>query len=115
MAAEHETYNQDERELLLYLGTAVWQMMMSAPIKTRRVSDKQIDAAEEKNTKMAEYFVDEPLDNFESTARLVFEDYNQCYVLEYVLEALMEEDEDVEINDDSIGLMFLNLKTVIDC
>jgi hypothetical protein len=117
MAAEHETYNQDERELLLYLGTAVWQMMRLAHKKPVSVSDEQIDEVEETNIKMVEYFMEEPSDSFEHTTRLVFKDYNQRYVLEYVLEALMEEDdeEELEIRDESKGLMFLNLKTVIDC
>jgi len=117
MAAEHETYNQDERETLLLIGTAVWQMMSQAPQKPKQVTENQLDEIEEKNVKMVEYFMGESSDSFERSAALAFKDYNQMHVMEYVLEALIEEDEDdeVDIRDESKGLMFLNLKTVIDC
>ena len=42
--------------------------------------------------------------------------YSQPEVLKYVVEAIMEQpDEDCVIRDENLGVMFLDLKTVIDC
>jgi len=116
MATNNDVYNQEERELLLYLGLAVWKMMRSGPQKPPQVTEERLDEIRNKNFEMAEYFVGEPDSTFEDTVRMIFENYNQRYVLEYVLDALFEEDEeDVEIRETSKGYIFLDLKTVIDC
>jgi hypothetical protein len=43
--------------------------------------------------------------------------YGQPEVLGYVVEALVEavEDEDLSLTDDNLGVMMIDLKTVIDC
>ncbi|MDZ7260934.1 MAG: hypothetical protein ONB05_02280 [candidate division KSB1 bacterium] len=117
MAVDQGILNQDERELLLYLGIAVWRMMSQGDKKLVKVSEKRLEQAIQKNEKMLEYLEGEPTQNFDQTVEMIFKDYNQKEVLKYVIEALFEEEEDEEenIRDEVKGLMAMDLKTVIDC
>lgn len=116
MAVDDEQFNQDERELLLYLGVVVWKIMSRGNKPLPQVDEEMIDSAEEKNINMLEYLEGETETGFYETTASVLEGYNQPQVLRYVVEALMEEDEEgVDIREDNIGMMMIYLKTVIDC
>ncbi|MCL0078760.1 hypothetical protein M1O56_03740 [Dehalococcoidia bacterium] len=116
LAVDHDILTQDERELLFYIGTVVWQIMSrgSKPLPT--ITEEDIDDAEARNIKMTEYLQGETETGFVEATRTILNNYGQPEVLRYVVEALMEEPEkDVVIRDDSIGALFLDLKTVVDC
>lgn len=116
IAVDGQQFNEDERELLLYLGVVVWMMMSRGNNPLPKVTEKMIDDAEEKNIKMLEYLEGETETDFYETTDTILQDYNQPEVLRYVVEALMEDDdEDVDIQEENIGLMMIYLKTVIDC
>jgi hypothetical protein len=116
MVVDNEQFNRDERELLLYLGTVVWKIMSRGNKPLPSVTEKMIVAAEEKNIKMLEYLEGETTTDFYDTTATIIEDYNQPEVLRYVVEALMEDDEEeVDIQEQNIGMMMIYLKTVIDC
>lgn len=117
MAVDHDVLNQDERELLLYLGVAVWQTMSQGTKRIPGVTERILDAAEAKNNKMAEYLGGETgEEGFLQATKTIISNYGQPEVLRYVVEALMEEPEEgCVIRDENIGIMFLDLKTVIDC
>jgi hypothetical protein len=85
----------------------------SAPLSL--VTEKALDKAEESNMKMIEYLMDESEPDFTETTRTMIENYGQPEVLRYVVEALVEAAEDEEVSEDHIGIMMLDLKTVIDC
>ncbi len=116
LAVDHDLFNDDERQLLLCLGVVVWQIMSqrSRPLPT--ITEDQLDAAEAKNVKMAEYLQGETEEGFMEATRTMISNYGQPAVLRYVVEAIMEEPEEgCVIRDDSRGIMLLDLKTVIDC
>lgn len=117
MTAGDDFLNQDERELLLYLGIVVWQIMKKGAVPVKRVSEKAIDDHEEKNMKMLEYLEGESDQELIDTVELIIENYNQVEVLKYVVEALMEgiDDEEDDVRYENIGMMMIFLKTVIDC
>ena len=116
IAVDGQQFNEDERELLLYLGVVIWMMMSRENNPLPKVTEKIIDDAEEKNIKMLEYLEGETETDFYETTDTILQDYNQPEVLRYVVEALMEDDdEDVDIQEENIGLMMIYLKTVIDC
>lgn len=116
MAVDHDLLNEDERELLVYLGVTVWQIMSEGNPSLRRVTEKMLDKAEGRNVRMAEYLKGETESGFIGVTRSVFDSYNQREVLRFVVEAIMEEPEEGEvIRDEAIGALFLDLKTVIDC
>jgi len=116
MADDDEMFNEDERELLLYLGVVIWKIMSQGNKPLPKVTEKMIDDVEEKNIKMLEYLEGETEIGFYETTATILEDYNQPEVLRYVVEALMEDDEEaVDIREENIGMMMIYLKTVIDC
>ena len=116
IAVDGQQFNEDERELLLYLGVVIWMMMSRGNNPLPKVTEKIIDDAEEKNIKMLEYLEGETETDFYETTDTILQDYNQPEVLRYVVEALMEDDdEDVDIQEENFGLMMIYLKTVIDC
>ena len=116
MAIGDELFNQDERELFVFLGITVWQIMSNGDTPLPKVTEEMIDEVEESNFKMLEYLEGESETDFMETTENMLENYNQQEVLRYVLEALMEEpEEDCEIREENQGLMMIYLKTVIDC
>ncbi len=117
MSTGEEVLNQDEKELLLYLGVVVWQMMSQGASSLPEITSEMIDEAEDVNMKMIEYLEGEPETAFMDTVEKMINNYNQPEVLRYVLEALMEEEpeEDCIIRDENIGIIMIFLKTVIDC
>ncbi len=116
MAVDNEILNQDEQELLLYLGVVVWQIMSQGSTPLPKVTEGILDEVEESNIKMLEYLEGESETDFIETVEKIIGNYNQPEVLRYAIEALMEESaEECLIRDEYKGIMFINLKTVIDC
>ena len=116
LAVDHDTFNDDERQLLLYVGVVVWQIMSQGVQPLTMVSEAVLDAAERNNVKMAEYLQGETEEGLLQATRVMISNYNQPEVLKYVVEAIMEEPEEgCVIRDENRGIMLLDLKTVIDC
>ena len=115
MGTGHDILNQDERELLLYLGIVVWQIMKQGTKSLPEITEKILDKAEDSNMKMLEYLDDESESGFIDTLEKIINNYNQPETLRYIVEALVEEPkEESMIRDENIGIMMIFLKTVID-
>ena len=116
MSANDEEYNFEEKQLLLYLGVAIWRMLLEGGAKTPEVTLEYIEAAQQKNIEMIEYLEEEIPGDFDKTVQAIFANYHQKYILEYVLSAVFEDDsESAKIRPKSKGLLFFDLKTVLDC
>ena len=116
MAVGKAVLNRDEQELLLYLGTVIWRIMLQGDKSLTQITPEVLDKAEDKNMKMLEYLEKETEAEFIDTVEKTIENYPQPEVLKYVVEALMErEDDGTLIRDESKGMMLIYLKTVIDC
>ena len=116
MASGNDILNQDERELLLYLGIVVWRIMSQGNTPLPEVPEDILDEVESKNFNMLEYLEGESETDFFDAVELITNNYNQPEVLKYVVEALMEDDdEEIDISDENKGMMMIYLKTVIDC
>ena len=116
MTAGDDFLNEDERELLLYLGVVVWQIMCQGDAPLPKATEKALDKVERKNIKMLERFAGKVFDQMEKSVEEMLRNYNQRVVLKYVVEALMEEPEEgCFIRDENKGIMMVFLKTVIDC
>jgi hypothetical protein len=66
---------------------------------------------------MAEYLMGESAGDFENSVVQIFKGHNQINVLRYAIEALYEEGEEedeTEIREEMKGLIFMNLKTVVE-
>ena len=55
LAVDNDVFNRDERELLLYLGVVVWQIMSQGAKTLSMITEEILDDAEARNVKMAEY------------------------------------------------------------
>jgi len=116
MACGSDIFNQDERELLLYLGVVVWQIMSQGSTPLPKIKEKTLDKTENLNMKMIEYLKGESDTGFIDTAKTIINNYSQPEVLKYVIEALMEETEEgCLIREENKGIMAIYLKTIIDC
>ena len=116
LTAGTDILNQDERELLLYLGMVVWQMMSQGSRPLVKITEDVVDEMERSNMKVVEYLKNEPETGFIKVTKEMIENYPQPEVLKYIVEALMEEQEEgCVIRNENKGLMMLYLKTVIDC
>jgi hypothetical protein len=116
LAVDHDLLNDDERQLLLYLGVVVWQIMSQGSQPLPMITEDRLDAVEAKNIKMVEYLEGETEESFLDATRTIIRNYRQPEVLKYVVEAIMEEPEEgCAIRDENRGILFLDLKTVIDC
>ena len=99
---------------LLFLGINISQMMNKTGGVADQVSMENIEAAQEKNIQMFEYLESEIPGDFEHTTAMIFKEYNQKNVLRYVIETLFDDD-DPHIRPDRKGLIFFDLKTILDC
>lgn len=116
MAVDNELFNEDERELLFYLGTVVWRIMSQGEKPLPKVTEEMIFAAEDNNFNTLQLLESKDEASVYDTTAEMISSYNQPEVLRYVVEALMEEDEEgVDIREDNVGMMMIYLKTVIDC
>lgn len=116
LAVDHDLLNQDERELLVYLGVVVWQTMSQSSKPLPRVTEKMLDQAEVRNLAVLQYPQGQDESSFVAVARGLAEGHGQPHVMKYIIEALMEEDgEDSRIRAEHKGIIWVNLMTVLDC
>jgi hypothetical protein len=116
-AVDHDILNQAEREKLFYLGTLVWQIMSDQNKKLPRINEDTLLTCEKANLKMAESLTDANAIHFAEVVKAILKDYSQPEVFRYIIGALLEEEEedDSQIRDEILGIMMLDLKTIIDC
>ena len=118
MAADNDDLNQDERELLLFLGLTVWQIMTQGTQQPPPVTLEMLEEAETRNVGWLESLEQKAIGHEDEAGLAMVQEYKQADVLQGVLEALMDDDEQDdpgEIRDESKGLLLLSLKTIIDC
>lgn len=129
LTVNDEIYTESEREELVYLGLIIWRAMTQEAKSIIQVTAEDIIEAENANYVFITSFLqkakeEDPmlvLDNF-------FKNYNQSALLNFIMEALIDEDlvseEDTEedeepqpvrIRENVKGYMIFTLKTIIDC
>ncbi len=114
MGSNDDHYNFDEKQLLLFIGVNVFKMLSEGNAKLAEVTMDDIEAAQQKNIDMFEYLEKEIPGDFEKTTEMIFKEYNQKNILRYIIETLFDDD-DPHIRADRKGLIFFDLKTVLDC
>ena len=106
---------QEVRELAIYMFLVVYRMFQKAHGKIKKISSEEIIECYEHNESLMERLegADEKfLDRLASV-----QTSRQPYVVNYVVDALMEEDEGedaVELTEEQKGFVYLLLKTMID-
>ena len=107
---------QEVRELAIYMFLVVYRMFQEAHGKMKKISSEEIIECYEHNERLMERLEgahDKFLDRVASV-----QSSRQPYVVKYVVDALMEEDDEggdaVALTEEQKGFLFLLLKTVID-
>jgi len=113
-ATENYSMNQDESELLIFLGLSIWKMMTRAEGPLPSVTPARLDEIEENNLKMLEYLAGESDEDFITTVEMIIDNYPQSEILRYVVDELMLNNQ-VPVSDENKGHMLISLKTAIDC
>lgn len=116
MAVDEEHLNDDERELLMFLGTVVWRIMSQqgkAPLPKATAND--IFDAEDNNFNMLRNYHEDHDPDYSQAILKVLQSYNQWELLNFVINTLLEDDEEANIRENNLAVMMIYLKTVIDC
>lgn len=114
MTSNSDHYDIHEKQSLLYLGVVIWQMMKKGEKSIKTISEKDISLAQKKNIEMFEYLEGEIPGDFEETVKSIFAQYNQKHILKYLLDSLFKEGIP-GLRPGSVGFMFFDLKTILDC
>ena len=107
--------SQEVRELAIYMFLVVYRMFQGAHGKIRKISSKEIIECYKRNEDLMER-LDGAHEKFLDKIASV-QTSRQPYVVNYVVDALMEEEEGedaVALTEEQKGFLFLLLKTVID-
>jgi hypothetical protein len=111
-------FNQHEQEIIFYLGMAVWQMMKQSQRRLRKVTERELEQAEEANLDFLERLSASPEADLVSATEAMLATYPEPEVLRYIIEAINEEEDydpdDPPIRDEYRGLAVMYLKTVLD-
>jgi hypothetical protein len=114
-AVDEDVLNKDEREVLFYLGTVIWQIMSSGEKPLPKIKEDALLTIEKENLKIAESLKSSNTVTFAEVIKRILRDYHQPEVFKYVVATLIEEDdEECNIKDEHLGIIMLDLKTVID-
>ena len=116
LALDEQLLPPDEQGLLIMLGFSVLKVMSRSRFPLREITPEELEETEQANFAFLEQ-LDEgsEMDLLSASSKLI-SDYPQGPLLGAVLEALMEGyEENPEEAPENIGLLFLHLKTVIDC
>lgn len=116
LAQEENLDSAEEPGWLMQLGCFVWFVFLQQGNKLREVSPEQIEKVEDKNIRYLENLDQgSEIDHMDASKRLITS-YNQAPLLGFLIEMLMQNDEDApELAGDDIGMGLLILKTVVDC
>ena len=114
-AVDKDILNQEERELLFYLGAVVWKIMSSEDKKTHEANEDRLLSFEAANQKIAESLRTTDSIKFADVVKKLLKSCHQPEVLRYVIAALMDEDNaENSVRDENLGIIILDLKTVIE-
>lgn len=111
-------FNRNETEIIHYVGLVTWQIMKHGRRPLRGVTVKRLQRAERANGAFLEMLASDTEADFVSATLGMLENYPEPEVLRYIVEAIMEEDEEdpeeIPIRDEYRGLAFLHLKVMLD-
>lgn len=114
LTLDGDPFNQNEMGYILFIAMVVWQAMMQSPQGLRSVPIEAVEQADEANFAFLERFLSAGDEDFEAAVAKMLAEYPEPEVLGYIVEALMEEDEEEPFRDEYRGLAFVCLKTVLD-
>jgi hypothetical protein len=98
-------FNQNEKEIIFYIGTVLWQIMKSSKADLSTVTPEMIGKVEEENYEFLELLSNDTDADFMSATREMIDSYGEPEVLRYMVEALMEDEDGYYYEEDDQDLM----------
>jgi hypothetical protein len=116
-AVDSKILNQAEREMLFYLGTLIWQIMLNENEDLPMIKEDTLLDCEKVNLKIAASLKDSGKLSLAEVIKTILGNFRQPEVFRYIVAILLNEEENEEsfIRDEMLGILMLNLKTIIDC
>ena len=114
LTASDESFDLDEGQAVFFIGTVVWQIVRKGNPHLRKVSEKLLEQIIDANEAQLEKLAEDPEADLVMAAHTSTDGYPEPEVLRYIVEALMEPDEEVEFSEEGGGLAFIILKNVLD-
>ncbi len=114
-AVDKDILNQEEREILFYLGAVAWKIIFSESQKTQEANQDRLLNIESSNQKLADSLRNSGVVKFADVVKVLLKDCSQPEVLRYIIAALMDEDNaENSVRDENLGIIITDLKTVIE-
>jgi len=114
LVAYTDDLEQEVKELAIYIAFVVYKMFHDSAGKSPRISSKEIMSRHNENVLLLEGLegVDGKIIDKIKSVKVS----NQPYVMNYVLEALLEdaEEDGIDLTEEDIGFIFMLLKTEIE-
>jgi len=112
LSENFDLLTKKEKDYLLYLTLVIWKAVQQVATTTELIDTEQIDEMEEANwgvlhASTARRFK-ERLDTF-------FDNTSQEDLLAFIEDSLVEEEEEEFLTKEGKELLFIGLKTIIDC
>ena len=112
---EELPFNDYERELIFYIGMVVWQIMKQSDQQLYKVTRKKMEKAEDSNIDRLEQLTSGSEGELIESAQHLIGTHPEPEVLRYIVEAIMEEEEEEPgFRDENKGLAFIHLKILLD-
>lgn len=112
LVSSEQSFEPDQGQALFFIGIVVWLMMRKGKPQLRKVSEKLLERTIDRNEAQLEKLSEDPNADSKMAAQAV--GYPEPEVLRYIVEAIMESDEEVEFSEEERGLAFMILKNVLD-
>jgi hypothetical protein len=99
LALDEYPFNQTEREIIFYIGAVLWEILKQGQASLSMVSEESITKAEEDNYRFLELLSNDTEADFMSATRTLIDTYSEPEVLRYLVEALMEDDINLDYDE----------------
>ncbi len=109
-----ELLNDEEQELLFFFGVLLWKMMSWGKDHMEEMTELDLDRSEEANSQLLEVFDGDTGNEVPVAVKKAMDDYNQPFLLNFVVEAVSESLETGAVQMQNFGAMVLYLKVAID-
>jgi hypothetical protein len=93
-------FNQNEKEIIFYIGTVLWQILKQGEAGLSPITPEILNKSEEDNYQFLELLSNDTEADFMSATQAMIDSYGEPEVLRYLVEALMEGEEDYEFEEE---------------
>ncbi|MEL6632623.1 MAG: hypothetical protein AAFQ83_14285 [Bacteroidota bacterium] len=108
-------FNDDEREVLLFLGVTIWQIVSFVYDSPPQITEEALDQVEQQNLPLLEDLSSDQESTFIQEVQALAAKHPQADIMQYLVEAVMEEQEEGTVREINQGILIVFLKIVLEC